>query len=169
MKTFQEIRYTYAPIDEKFPFVKEKVPHKIEISYPIKTNKGDSIYKKTLDKVYPSERHAHNDMENVRMPHYSGMRLVRAESIQEAEKKKEEKKYNENNLAIIQNIVAKNKGDKLKFKDETDVDCGVKQANSILATHARLSKENQKKLLGMLHQGKRHFIKAANFSQGNMK
>jgi len=84
-------------------------------------------------------------------------------TLYEAEKKKE-KKYSENNFAILQNIVAKSKGDKLKFKDESDMDCGVKTANSILGMHGKLNKDNQKKLINMIHQGKRHFIKVANMA-----
>ena len=83
------------------------------------------------------------------------------------EDKKKEKKYNENNFAILQNIVAKSKNDNLKFKDESDMDCSVKTANSILGMHGRLTKDNQKKLINMIHQGKRHFAKVANFCSAN--
>lgn len=139
------------------------------MKYDIMSHKGGTkSYSTTLPKIYPSEKHALADMKNVREPHYTAMTVVphNEETIYE-EKEKKEKKYNENNMAVIQNIVAKNKSDKLKFKDETDCDCGVKQANAILSTHARLNGQNKKKLTNMLHIGKRHFAKLANFCQAH--
>lgn len=174
MKTFKEIRSIHSNefIEESISLFakKEEVPHRITVSYHIQTNSGVKEHQKILPKIYPSEKHAYKDMKNMDMSHYASIRPTPyvKESLQEAEKK-QEKKYNENNFAIIQNIVAKNKPDKLKFKDETDLDCGVKQANTILATHARLNGWNKKKLNGMIHQGKRHFIKIANFCQAHNK
>lgn len=173
MKSFSDIRAIYCPpieLDEKFSLFNkgETKPHKIAVSYSIASNNstGTKTYNTTLPKIYPSEKHALQDMSNVKQPHYTSMTIIphTNESLQEAKEKKE-KKYNQNNMAMLQNIVAKNKGDKLKFKDDSDLDVGVKQANAILSTHGRLNGENKKKLNSLLHIGKKHFVKVANFCQ----
>ena len=76
------------------------------------------------------------------------------ESLHEAETKSKKPKPIEsiNNLAILQNIIAKNKGDILKFIDQSEMEVGVPEANEIMAGYARLSPENQKKIGNQLNK-----------------